>query len=372
MDTIKTASWLEIDLNIIKNNIKCIQNFTHKPVMAIVKANAYGHGLAEIAAAAEEAGCTWCGTARLEEALLLRQSGIQCGIFVLGYTQPEAVPLAAAKQISLAVYDLETVRLYNEQLKQISLTLNVHLKLDTGMGRLGIFPENVLGFVKSLTEFTQINLEGVFTHFARADEPQLKTTDKQLMRFQKAVKTLEEAGLRPPYVHAANSAATLHYPEAYFDILRPGIILYGLPPSAEVNMLPELKPALTWKTRITSIKELPAGQGISYGHTYITQKTEKIGAIAAGYADGLRRTGGNIVLVHGKRVPLVGRVCMDQSMVALDSVPDAKIGDEVVILGKQGKEEISAQEIAARWSTINYEVVSGLAQRLSRFYKKSE
>ena len=372
MDTHKTASWLEIDLDIIKNNIKSIQNFTRKPVMAIVKANAYGHGLLEIAAAAKEAGCPWCGTARLEEALLLRKSGIQGGIFVLGYTQPEAVPLAAANQISLAVYDLETANLYHEQLEKNSLTLNVHLKLDTGMGRLGIFPENVLDFVKSLAKFRQINLEGVFTHFARADEPQLETTDSQLKRFSKAVKTLEEADLRPSYVHAANSAATLHYPEAYYDILRPGIILYGLPPSAEVNMLPELKPALTWKTRIASIKELPAGHGISYGHTYITKKTEKIGAIAAGYADGLRRTPGNIVLIHGKRVPLVGRVCMDQSMISLDSVPDAKVGDEVVILGKQGEDEISAQEIAARWGTINYEIVSGLAQRLSRFYKKSE
>ena len=366
------ASWLEIDLDIIKHNIQVIRSFTNKPLMAIVKANAYGHGLVETAKAAEEAGCLWCGTARLEEALQLRQSGIQGGIFVLGYTQPEAVPQAAANHISLAVYDLATAREYNEKVKDVSQSLNVHIKLDTGMGRLGIFPENVLDFVKSFAELDNVNIEGVFTHFARADEPQLETTGQQLERFTKAVKILEEANLRPPLVHAANSGATLHYPDAYFDILRPGIILYGLPPSADVKMFPELKPALTWKTRITSIKNLPAGHGVSYGHTYITAKNEKVGAIAAGYADGFRRTSGNIVLVNGKRVPVLGRVCMDQSMISLDTVPNAKVGDEVVILGKQLEEEITAQEIAARWGTINYEVVSGLANRLFRSYKKSE
>ncbi len=222
--------------------------------------------------------------------------------------------------------------------------------------------------LKDLSRRPQLNVEGIFTHFARADEPQASTTAEQLAMFDKLVMQLRQAGIAPKYIHAANSAAILNFPAARYDLVRPGISLYGFPPSPETPIPAKLKPALTWKTRLTSVRTFPSGHGISYGHIYNTSHAERIGSIAIGYADGYRRVDGNVALVHGKRVPVVGRVCMDQCMLQLEEVPDAAIGDEVVLLGGQGSEYISAEEIAGRWGTINYEVICGLSTRLPRIY----
>ena len=191
---------------------------------------------------------------------------------------------------------------------------------------------------------------------------------EQLHLFDSLMKQLRKDGIAPKYIHAANSAAILNYPAAHYDLVRPGISLYGLPPSPDTHLPAAIKPALTWKTRLTSVRTFPSGHGISYGHVYSTSKVERIGSIAIGYADGFRRVTGNVALVRGKRVPVVGRVCMDQCMLQLDEVPDAAIGDEVVLLGGQGSEYISADEIAGRWGTINYEVVCGLSTRLPRIH----
>lgn len=371
MNTANLTTWLEIDLSQLQNNLNELKKMTGKPVMAVVKANAYGHGLVDIALAAEAAGTPWCGVARLEEALALRQGGVKTNILVLGYTPPGSAVLAALEGISLTVYDRATAQAYSAAGLESGKPLNVHLKIDSGMGRLGVFANEGVDMAKYLRSLPGIHFQGMFTHFARADEPELNTTDQQLEKFASLVKQLEEINLRPEYVHASNSGGTLAFKDAWFDFVRPGIALYGLSPSSKALVPPTIKPILSWKTRLISVKELPAGHGVGYGHRYVVKTPEKIGVLAIGYADGFRRVPGNEVIINGKRVPVLGSVCMDQCMVQLEDVPDAKIGDEVVIIGQQGGEVITADDIAARWGTINYEVVAGVAARVARVYKSA-
>lgn len=371
MQTDEYTSWLEIDLGAIKNNIRQLNEIAGVPVMAVVKANGYGHGMVATAAAAAEAGAAWFGVARIDEALALRQNGLTLPVLVLGFTPTCRIAEAVQNQISLCVYDLDYAREYAQQARACHGALKVHAKVDSGMGRLGLFPEDGLDFATELVKLNGLEFDGVFTHMARADETDPQTTLWQIGRFQTLVDQLQSCGLRPRWVHAANSASTLYFPQARFDLVRCGISIYGLHPSNEALNPASIRPALTWKARLTSIKYLPAGHGIGYNHRYYTHKLERIGVVSAGYADGFRRRLGNFVLVRGKRVNVVGGVCMDQFMVQLDDVPDAKIGDEVVLLGKQGDAVISAEEVGSAWGTINYEVVCGLANRLQRVYYES-
>jgi alanine racemase len=362
------SAWLEINLGTIRSNVKSLLQISQTEVMAIVKANGYGHGAAEIAAASVEAGATWCGVARLEEAIALRRAGINSHILVLGYTSPDRIAEAVNNNISLTIYDQQIGEAYAEQASKFGGGLRLHIKVDTGMGRLGISPDTALEFIEKLSRLPQLNIEGIFTHFARADEPQADTTANQLEMFDTLVAQLRKDGVAPRYIHAANAAAILNYPRARYDLVRPGIALYGFPPSPETPLPDSIKPAITWKTLLTSVRDFPAGHGISYGHIYHTRRTERIGSIAIGYADGFRRVNGNVALVRGKRVPVVGRVCMDQCMLLLDDVPDAEIGDEVVLLGTQNGESITAEELGERWNSFNYEVICGLSARLPRIY----
>jgi len=336
--------------------------------MAVVKANAYGHGLFEVAKAAEKAGIARLCVARLEEAVALRDAGILAPILVLGYTSPLDVPKAMQRSISLALFNAELAPQYEEAARHSVGTLQVHIKVDTGMGRLGIFPEHAVDFVAQVAKMDNINVEGLFTHFARADEPLQSTTDDQIIRFNRVLQELEAIGIRPSIIHADNSAGSLYYANAWYDAVRPGNAIYGLNPSADAPLPEGFEPALAWKSRLTSVKILSPNSGVSYGHSYITKGYERIGTCAVGYADGLRRKLGNIALVHGRRVNQVGMVCMDQTMWQLDEIPDAKVGDEVVLIGQQGNERISAEEVAASWNTINYEVVCGLSARVPRYY----
>ena len=360
--------WLEINLGAIRRNIQRIAQITHRQVMAVVKANAYGHGLFEVAKAAEKAGIARLCVARLEEALALRESGVNAPILVLGYTSPLDVPKAMHGSISLALFNAELAPQYQEAAQFGEGKLNVHIKVDTGMGRLGIFPEDAVEFVSGVSKMDQINIEGLFTHFASADEPSKTTTDDQIDRFNRVLHELESIGIRPSIIHASNSAASLYYSKAWYDAVRPGNAIYGLSPSVEAPLPSDFEPALTWKTRLTSVKMLPPGSGVSYNHRYITRGEERIGASAVGYADGLRRKLGNVALINGHRVTQAGMVCMDQTMWQLDEVPSAKVGDEVVLIGKQGNEQILAEEVAANWNTVNYEVVCGLSARVPRYY----
>jgi alanine racemase len=364
------STWLEIDLGAIANNVAQLHQISSRPVMAVVKANGYGHGIVEAAGAALQGGAAWLAVARLEEALILRNAGVRADILVMGYTPSERIVLAAQKNIRVAVYDADVIELYASRLSAAGLTINVHLKVDTGMGRLGILPAEGVSFLRWLRDKPELRVEGLFTHFARSDEPERLETGQQLERFKAMLAAVESNGMRPSVVHAANSAATLNFPASRFDMVRCGIAIYGLSPGNEVDGLPTtFRPAATWKARLTSVKMLPAGSGIGYGHRYVTTQTERIGVISAGYADGFRRRLGNFVLVGGQRVPVRGGVCMDQSMVALDSVPNARVGDEVVLVGTQKSSRITAEEVGAEWGTINYDVVCGLANRLPRFYR---
>jgi alanine racemase len=361
------TTWLEIDRTAIQNNLRRLQQIAGRPVMAIIKANAYGHGIVEVACAASEAGTNWFGVARVEEAFVLRSAGVTANILVMGYTSPVQAARAAAEDIRLAVYDADVAGQYSEAL-QAGQALKVHVKFDTGMSRLGVAPEEGVAFIRALGEKPGIEVEGMFTHFARSDEPALAATDAQIARFQPVVDGLQAAGLRPPIVHAANSAATLYFPQAHYDLVRCGIAIYGLEPSPEAPLQSGFIPALTWKTRLVSIKTIPANAGIGYGHRYVTSQNERIGVIAAGYADGFRRRLGNSVLVGGKRAPVRGGVCMDQCMISLEQAPSARVGDEVVLIGRQGEASIRAEEIGEDWGTVNYEVVCGLAARVPRYY----
>lgn len=362
------SAWLEINLNTIGNNVRELLRISQTEVMAVVKANGYGHGAIEVARAAVAAGATWCGVARLEEAVALRRAGINSHILVLGYTSPDRIVEAVNNNISLTIYDQRLGEVYAEQAGRLGVGLRLHIKVDTGMGRLGIPPATAAAFIEKLSRLPQLNIEGLFTHFARADEPRVDTTDRQLDIFDGLVNQLRAEGIAPRYIHAANSAAILNYPRACYDLVRPGIALYGFPPSPETPLPDTIRPGITWKTRLTSVRDFPSGHGISYGHIYTTNGVERIGSIAIGYADGFRRVNGNVALVHGRRVPVVGRVCMDQCMLQLDSVPEACIGDEVVLLGSQGDEMITAEEIGERWGSFNYEVICGLSARLPRIY----
>jgi len=362
------STWLEINLDAIRDNVRQLIELTHTRVMAVVKADGYGHGALAVAKAAAEAGATWCGVARLDEALAIRRAGVNCRILVLGYTPPDRIPDAIANNVTLTVYDAKVAHEYADLAESEELDVRVHVKVDTGMGRLGMTPDHALAFLTTFHARTGVEVEGIFTHFARADEPDALTTHEQLERFNRLLKEVEAHGLRPKLVHAANSAAIVAYPESWFDIVRPGIALQGLDPSPECPLPAGFRAALSWKARLSSVKTLPAGHGISYGHAYYTQDEERIGVIPVGYADGFRRVPGNTVLVGGQRVPVVGNVTMDQSMVRLDAIPGAHIGSEVVLLGRQGKQTITGHEIAQRWGTITYEVICGLATRLPRLY----
>lgn len=364
------GTWLEIDLARLEANFHVLSGIAGRLVMPVVKANAYGHGLEKVANCLERAGAEWFGVARIEEGLALREAGIKSRVLVLGYTAPIRVPHAIKENITLTAYDFSVAREYARQAADLSETLVIHAKIETGMGRLGIQLDQAEEFVKFLRKSRWIELEGIFTHFARADKPNAETTNNQLEKFNQILNILGKSEGNPVLIHAANSAGTLVFPEARFDMVRVGIALYGLPPSNEVALPDSIMPALAWKTRLISIKELPAGHGVSYGFKYYTEKDERIGVIAVGYGDGFRRLPGNRVLIRGKIIDIVGNVCMDQSMVQLDNVPEAQIGDEVVLIGSQNRSCLTADDLADVWGTINYEVICGLASRMPRYYLK--
>jgi len=365
---LKHATWIEVDLGAIESNVRYFVENTSARVMAVVKANAYGHGSEQAAKAAIRGGATWLGVARSEEALELRRSGFQVPILIMGLTPYRQMPEVIAAKVSMTVWDLEQVRVAAAAATNTVEHARLHLKVDTGMSRLGAQPEEAVEMGQRIVQYPTVALEGVFTHFARADERNRAPTEAQEQKLQQVLAGLDAAGLRPSLVHAANSAAALMHPSAHFDMVRVGISIYGLHPSPDCLLPASFWPALSWKAQLSQVKILPAGRGLSYGHSYVTRAREMIGTVPVGYADGFRRLEGNVVLVGGRRVPVVGRVCMDQILVQLDEVPTARAGDEVVIIGEQGKERITAEEVATRWGTINYEVTSGLAARVPRLF----
>jgi alanine racemase len=362
-------TWAEIDLSAIRNNVQHMQALTRTGVMAVVKANAYGHGAVEVSRAAVAAGAQWLGVARAAEGMALRAAGLAAPILALGHTLPDEAPRALAHAISLAVYDADSARAYAAA-RALGAPARLHLKVDTGMGRLGCRPAEVLDLMRFLQGLDGIVVEGLFTHFASSDLADQRPTLAQLAEFNTVLAALNAAGLRPPLIHASNSAGAIAYPAARFDLVRMGIALYGLNPSEAVPCPPAFRPALAWKSRVVQVKTLPPGHGVSYGAEYVTQTTETLAVVAVGYADGFRRAPKNVneVLINGTRAPVRGRVCMDQIVVGVDPIPTVRVGDEVILVGPG----LTADEVARRWGTINYDVTTGIMARVPRVFQGAE
>jgi alanine racemase len=372
MDITTASTWLEIDLLAIRENVSLLSRLVGTPLMGIVKGNGYGHGLVAAGRAALEGGATCLGLARLEEAQLLHDAGITCPILVMTDVHPGRAAEAAAAGATLTAHHPDQARALSEEACRAGVSVPVHAKINTGMNRLGVMAAEGLDFIRLLTSLPGLQLTGMFTHFSTGDEYRHPSTAQQLQRFVTLLTALEAAHLRPKTVHASASAAMLYWPEARFDLCRAGIAMYGLQPSAETPLPSGFRPALSWKTRLVSIRTLLAGEGIGYNHRYVTTAEERIGVIAAGYGDGLRRKVQHIALINGQLVKVIGGMCMDQCMVNLDALPEAKVGDEVVLIGKQGNQEISAELLANNWNTTNYEVVCNLTARVPRFYKTNQ
>ncbi len=367
-------TWAEIDLDAIADNLRLLKRHVGPAVelMAVVKANAYGHGAGPVSRVALEAGASRLAVHRLVEGIELRRAGIQAPVLLMGYTPPDGAHLVAEHKLTPSVITLEFAQALSVIATSHGVSVPVHVKVDSGMSRYGLMPEEVLEFVRLIQSLPGIRLEGLFTHFATADSADQSHARQQLQVFQEVLTTLRQAGFEIPLVHAANSAATMRLPEAHFNAVRPGIALYGLDPSTEWPPPFEIRPALAFKSRVSRVRRLPAGAGVSYGFTHITQKPTLAALVPVGYGDGYHRVLSNrgTVLVRGQRAPIIGRVCMDQFVVDVSHIPGVAQDDEVVLVGAQGDERIRAEEVAALAGTINYEVTTGLLPRVVRVYKQ--
>ncbi|MFP7300432.1 alanine racemase [Neobacillus niacini] len=363
-------TWAEVDLDYILANVTSVKKLLPPKVeiIAVVKANAYGHGDFKVAESALKAGATYLAVAFMDEAIALRNKGIEAPILVLGATRPEDAALAVKYNITITVFQIEWVKAALSHLPK-NKVLPVHIKLDTGMGRIGIrTKEELEAIVQILTNDDRIEMEGIYTHFATADEVDLSYFEKQKEMFHELLSVLKE---RPKYIHCSNSAAALRFPETNFNAIRLGIAMYGLTPSPEIeHELPfPLNEAFSLRSRLVHVKKLRKGDKVSYGATYEAKDEEWIGTIPIGYADGwIRRLQGQEVLVEGKRVPIVGRICMDQCMVKLPH--EVPAGTTVTLIGRQNDEFISVNEVARKLETINYEVPCIISTRVPRLYKQ--
>ncbi|YAR62488.1 alanine racemase [Bacillus cytotoxicus] len=364
-------TWVEVDLDAIYNNVTRIKELIRDDVeiFAVVKGNAYGHGYVPVAKTALEAGATRLAVAFLDEALILRRAGITAPILVLGPSAPRDVNVVAEHDVTLTVFQKEwveeAIKLWNSP-----VSMKFHLNFDSGMGRIGIRERGELeGFLRSLENAPFLEFEGVYTHFATADEVETSYFDKQYNTFLEQLSWLEKLGVSPRLVHATNSATTLRFHGITFNAVRIGIAMYGVTPSIEISpFLPiQLEAALSLHSTVAHIKQVMKGDGVSYGVTYQTRTEEWIATIPIGYADGwLRRLQGFKVLVNGKRVPIVGRVTMDQLMLRLPY--KVSLGTKVTLIGKQGSEYIHAAEVAEYTSTINYEIITTTSFRVPRIF----
>jgi alanine racemase len=369
------VTWAEIDLDAIAFNIRAFKRHVGEKVklIAVVKANAYGHGAIPVAESALAAGAEMVAVHRMLEGVELRKAGIQAPILILGYTPSDGADLAATWQLTPSLTTLEFAQALSARATALGLKIPVHIKVDSGMSRYGLMPEEVIEFLQSIIGLPGISLEGLFTHFATADSADQSHTRQQLSVFNEIRTTTRQAGFEFPLVHAANSAAMLNLPEAHFDAVRPGIAMYGLDPSNEWAPPFEIHPALTLKSLVSRVRLLPAGAGVSYGRTYLTSRPTLAALVPVGYGDGFHRILSNkgSVLIRGRRAPILGRVCMDQFVVDVSGIPEVQQDDEVVLVGQQGQARIRAEEVALLAGTLNYEVTTSLLPRVARLYYTS-
>lgn len=376
--------WAEIDLNAMAANVRALRRITRKEalLMAVVKADGYGHGAVEAAQTALDSGAERLAVARTHEGVELREAGIDAPILVFGHTAPPDTELLWRYRLTQSVSSVGTASRLAEASRQAGETLWVHIKVDTGMGRMGLIPDcgrpgksqgdqTPVNEILAIDRLSGMEVEGIYTHFAAADSMDKSFARLQFDLFMAFLEKLRQNGFEPQLRHAANSAAIIDMPETHLDAVRPGISIYGLYPSPEVDKKRvELAPAMTLKSRIIHVKTVPPGFKVSYGMTYETRRSTRIATVPVGYADGIQRRLSNIgwMLVKGKRAPIAGRVCMDLTMLDVGGIDGVEPGSEVVVLGRQGQATMTADEMAELLGTINYEVVFNNKGRIPRVY----
>ncbi len=372
MDLTKRPVWTEIDLECYRRNLARVRQCVGSGplIMAIVKADAYGHGAINLARVAVQSGADRLGVAIIEEGVQLRRAGVKGPIQAIGLCSPAQVNAALDNDIIITLSEKSLAREFNRRAQAAGKKLKVHVKVDTGMGRVGTQPENAVELVREVKNLKNLELEGLMSHMTSADEREKEYSYKQFQCFQDVIGALEGQGMEIPLRHIANSATIIDLSHMALDMVRPGIMTYGLWPSAEVNREQvSLEPILEWKANLVQVKKVPPGSYISYSRTYVTTKKQCLAILPLGFADGYSRllTNQGEVLIRGQRAPVRGRVCMDQIVVDVTEIDDVTIGDEAVIIGRQGDEEITADEIAGKIGTINYEVVCKINKRVPRF-----
>jgi alanine racemase len=376
VDSFYRPTVVEISLDAVQHNITAFQQKLPSSIkmMAVVKADAYGHGAIEVSKEAIRCGVDYLGVAFLDEALELRSAGITAPILVLGYTPPEGVALALQHDITLNVYSKEVLEAVKNNEGPQAKQLKIHIKLDTGMGRLGLHTErDAIAFIEEALQLPGVQVEGLFTHYASADEIDKAYTYEQYRRFERIVLYFKEKRVEFAYLHAGNSAAAIDLPELTCNMVRLGIAMYGLYPSDEVNVSAiDLKPVLSLKTGVVHMKTLPPGSGVSYGSIYHTQREEQIATLPIGYADGYSRmlTQKAEAIIHGHKVPIIGKICMDQCMIQVSEVEQVLLDDEVVLIGEQEGQTITVEDVAAWLGTVNYEITCMISHRVPRIYMR--
>ncbi len=375
MDYKFNRSWAEVDLDNIAHNALEIRRITNRrtEIMGVVKADAYGHGVMEVTRALLDNGVSRLAVSMLDEAIQLRKNGIDVPVLILSYTDPVRAEEIIENDVTQTVFSRDLADALSSAAVRLGKSVRIHIKIDTGMTRVGFMPGySAVKEVIEISKLPGIIIEGLFTHFASADEADKSYTYMQFERFMSISSELTRIGIHIPVRHVANSAAVMEFPEMHLDMVRPGIILYGMYPSQQVDKTKiDLKPAMTLKSNVILVKRVETGTAVSYGRIFTTGRESIIATIPIGYADGYARTLGNraSVLINGETAPIVGRVCMDQCMVDVTDLSNkVSVGDEVVLFGRQGGRDIRAEDIAAMTGTINYEVVCLIGKRVPRFY----
>lgn len=365
---------VEIDLDQLTANYRAVEGAVAPArMLPVVKAGAYGHGLVEVARLFESCGPAGLAVAFLEEGAVLREAGVVCPILVMGGLDTSQIPDFLHFNLTMTVSSVQVVGPIEEAAGRLGTVARVHAKVDTGMGRMGVRPEGAAELLDALLSNRHAELEAVYSHFATADEPDPAQTLDQITIYRRVVSYFGERDLPMPTLHLANSGAVLQHPDSYFDLVRPGLMLYGVYPTDAIPRTVGIEPGLTWRSRVVLSKPRPAGSPVSYGATWTPDRDTRIVVVPMGYGDGFPRLLSNRaeVLIRGRRHPVVGRVCMDQFMVDVGPDTDVRVGDEVVIIGSQGAETVTANEVAAWARTIPYEVLTGITSRVPRRYRGS-
>jgi len=362
----------EINLSALEHNLNLVRQMAGENVrlLCVVKAHAYGHGIKEVSKKLVSCGIDYLGVATVDEAVILRKYlGSDVSILVLGSIFKEEADDVLRHSISQTVADRDIAAVLSESAQRFKKTVKIHIKIDTGMGRIGVWHEQAVDFIKWARELSGIEIEGIWTHLSSADEDEA-FTNEQIYIFRQLTKELDDLGINIPLKHVANSMAVIGFGHARLNLIRPGLILYGLYPKADLKENLDFIPVMSIKTRIVFLKEVPAGRFISYGKRFATHRITKIATLPIGYGDGYPRalSGKANVLVRGERAPIVGTVCMDQIMIDVGHIKDVSVGDEAVLLGSQGSQQISAEELAQLSGTIPYEIVCSIAPRVPRVY----